>query len=104
MDELTQGRQIAAAVPLGSPVIYSGSQHDYHGILFRVVAINEAHNLYDLAYYHDDADAILRRVRRQSISPVKVRDILYRTCKECGWGPFWYLRDLSAECPVRENH
>lgn len=104
MDEPTQESGIAAAVALGSPVIYSGSQRDYHGILFRVVAVNEAHNLYDLAYYHDEPDTILRHVRRQSISPVKPRDILYRTCEECGWGPFWYLRDSNAECPVKESH
>jgi hypothetical protein len=91
------------AIKPGDTVIYAGSLTMYCGILFTVLTGNEHSNSYTLAYYHG-RETIIRRTHAQSLIPVSEKDILYRTCEECGWGPYWYLRDGDTTCPVQDSH
>jgi len=86
----------------GDAVIYNGSIERERGVLCKVKAVRGTRH--DLVYYFDRSVTVVRNARRESLTPVAKKDILTRTCEQCGWGPYWYLRDTDGPCPVRDSH
>jgi hypothetical protein len=84
-----------------SLAIYHGSLTQYHGILFKVVDIETIRGeaRYSLAYRTDTA-SVIRHVHAGSLTVVAAKDILERTCKDCGWGPYWYIRGGDSACTI----
>lgn len=95
----------AAKIRTGTLVIYNGSIERETGIIFRVKQVETHHDQvrYMLAY-RGDTETVLRHVRHESLTSVAAKDILHRTCKVCGWGPYWYLRGTGGDCPRVEAH